>query len=154
VQQASLALLVDNPEQLLYRKRRKTGMQAVDLNLEFDTLGFAPPMLGSPSDIELNPFLDCNIDLSGPVAPGRFRLLISATILEESFIEHNLDSAQHQANSNFQVLLTQSNTLTPAPPTIQSKMPLKTQMPTSLSPSAPKWDRQTKMLRNFLRIVE
>ena len=27
-------------------------------------------------------------------------------------------------------------------------------MPTPLSPSAPKWDGQTKMLRNFLRIVE
>ena len=27
-------------------------------------------------------------------------------------------------------------------------------MPTSLSPSAPKWNRQTKTLRNFLRIVE
>ena len=27
-------------------------------------------------------------------------------------------------------------------------------MPTSLSPSTPKWNRQTKTLRNFLRIVE
>ena len=27
-------------------------------------------------------------------------------------------------------------------------------MPTSLSLSTPKWDGQTKMLRNFLRIVE
>ena len=27
-------------------------------------------------------------------------------------------------------------------------------MPTPLSPSAPKWDGQTKTLRNFLRIVE
>jgi len=33
-------------------------------------------------------------------------------------------------------------------------MPLKTQMPTPLSLSTPKWNRQTKMLRNFLRIVE
>jgi len=33
-------------------------------------------------------------------------------------------------------------------------MSSKTQMPTPLSPSAPKWDGQTKMLRNFLRIVE
>jgi len=33
-------------------------------------------------------------------------------------------------------------------------MPSKTQMPTSLSLSTSKWDGQTKMLRNFLRIVE
>ena len=33
-------------------------------------------------------------------------------------------------------------------------MPLKTQMPTPLSLSTPKWDGQTKTLRNFLRIVE
>jgi len=35
-------------------------MQAVDLNLKSDTLGFTPPMLGSPSDIEPNSFLDRN----------------------------------------------------------------------------------------------
>jgi len=81
-------------------------MQAIDLNLESDTLGFAPPTLGSPSDIELNPFLDHNADPSGPVVPRRFRLSIPAVILEESFIKHGLDSAQHQANSNFQVPLT------------------------------------------------
>ena len=46
------------------------------------------------------------------------------------------------------------NTPTSAPPTTQSKMPSKTQMPTPLSLSAPKWDGQTKMLRSFLRIVE
>jgi len=94
-QQASLASPVNNPEQLLHRRHRKTGMQAVDLNLESDTLGFTPPMLGSPSDIEPNPFLDCNTDPSGPVVPRRFRLAIPAAILEESFIKHNLDSAQH-----------------------------------------------------------
>jgi len=81
-------------------------MQAVDPNLESDTLGFAPPMLGSPSDIELNPFLDHNTDPSGPVVPGPFRLLIPAAILEEPFIEHNLDSAQHQANRNPRLSLT------------------------------------------------
>jgi len=80
--------------------------------------------------------------------------LIPAAILEEPFIEHDLDSAQHQANSNPQLPLMQSNTPTPAPPTTQSKMPSKTQMPTPLSPSAPKWDGQMKTLRNFLRIVE
>ena len=48
----------------------------------------------------------------------------------------------------------QSNTPIPAPPTTQPKMPLKTQMPTPLSLSAPKWDGQIKTLRNFLRIVE
>ena len=46
------------------------------------------------------------------------------------------------------------NTPTSAPPTTQSKMPSKTQMPTPLSLSTLKWDRQTKTLRNFLRIVE
>jgi len=153
-QQAGLASLVDNPEQLLHRRRRRTGTQVVDPNLESDTLGFAPPTLGSPSDIKPNPFLDRNVDPSGPIVPRRFRLLIPAMILEESFIEHNLDSAQHQTNSNFWLPLTRYNTLTPAPPTVQSKMPSKTQMPTPLSPSASKWDGQTKMLRNFLRIVE
>jgi len=111
-------------------------------------------MLGSSSDIELNPFLDRNADPSGPVVPGRFRLSIPTAILEEPFIEHDLDLAQHQANSNPQLPLTQSNTPTPAPPTTQSKMPLKTQMPIPLSPSASKWDEQMKTLRNFLRIVE
>jgi len=33
-------------------------------------------------------------------------------------------------------------------------MPSKTQMPTPLSLSALKWDKQTKTLRNFLRIIE
>jgi len=80
-------------------------MQAVDLNLESDTLGFTPPTLGSPSDIESNPFLDCNADPFGPIVPGQFRLVIPTAILEESFIEHDLNLAQHQANSNFQVPL-------------------------------------------------
>jgi len=113
-------------------------MQAVDLNLESDTLGFAPLTLGSPSDIKPNPFLNRNTDPSGPVVPGWFRLSIPTTILEEPFIEHDLDSAQHQANSNPRLSLIRSNTLTPALPTTQSKMPSKTQMPTPLSPSAPK----------------
>jgi len=59
-------------------------------------------------------------------------------ILEESFIEHDLDSAQHQVNSNSQLPLTRSNTPTLAPLTTQQKMPLKTQMPMFLSPSIPK----------------
>jgi len=33
-------------------------------------------------------------------------------------------------------------------------MPSRTNMPTPLSPSAPKWNGQSKTLRNFLRIVE
>jgi len=33
-------------------------------------------------------------------------------------------------------------------------MPSKTNMPTPLSPSTPKWNGQSKMLRNFLKIVE
>jgi len=118
VQQASLASLVDNPEQLLHRRRRRTGTQAVDPNLESDTLGFAPLMLGSPSDIELNPFLDRNVDPSGPIVPRWFRLLIPAVILEESFIEHDLYSAQYQTNSNFRLPLMQYNTPTPALPTV------------------------------------
>jgi len=95
-------------------------------------------MFGSLSDIEPNPFLDHNIDPSGPIVPGWFRLSIPTAILEESFIEHDLDSAQYQTNSNFRLPLMQSNTLTSAPPIVQSKMPSKTQMPTPLSPSAPK----------------
>jgi len=45
---------------------------------------------------ELNPFLDHNVDPSGPIVPGWFRLVIPAMILKESFIEH-------QANSNSQL---------------------------------------------------
>jgi len=93
--------LFDNIKQLLHRRYRRTGTRAVDLNLDSNTLGFALPTLGSPFDIEPNPFLDHNIDPSGPVVPRQFRLVIPTTILGESFIEHNLDSAQHQANSNF-----------------------------------------------------
>jgi len=81
-------------------------MQVVDPNLESNTLGFAPPMLRSPSDIEPNPFLDRSADPSETVVPGRFRLAIPAAILEESFIEHDLDSAQHQASSNPRLSLT------------------------------------------------
>jgi len=92
-------------------------MQVVDPNLESDTLDFVPLTLGSSSDIDLNPFLDCNVDLSEPIVPGRFRLAIPTTILKESFIKHDLDSAQHQANSNPWLFLIRPNTTTPALPT-------------------------------------
>jgi len=92
-------------------------MQAVDPNLDSDTLGFAPLMLGSPFNIELNPFLNHNVDPSGPVVPGQFRLAIPTVILEESFLKNNLDLAQQQANSNSQSPVMQSSTSTPALPT-------------------------------------
>jgi len=118
------------------------------------------PILGSPSDSEPNPFLETTADLSGPIIPGRFRLTAPPVISEEAFVRAVLEPSPFRIHDSFLTPLTISVTSTPAAtqsPISQEKpdnMPSRTNMPTSLSPSASKWDRQSKTLRNFLRIIE
>ena len=111
-------------------------------------------MLGSPLDVKPNSFLADTTDPSAPVAPGRLRLSIPAAIPEEPLGKDDLEAAQRQTGDSPLSLPPRSDTPTPAATTVPTNMPSKTQMPTPLSPSAPKWDGQTKMLRNFFRIVE
>jgi len=113
------------------------------------------PTLGSPSNIKPNPFLNNTADLSGPTVLGCFSLSIPSPILEMSFTKADLELNTYQTDINLYSASDQSNPLTPVNVNINtSTMPSKTQMPTPFSLSTPKWDRQTKMLRNFLRIVE
>ena len=153
-QQAGQSLLVDNPKQIIQRRHRQTGVQQGEQNLNADPLGFAPPMLGSPLDVEPNPFLADTTDPSAPVASGRLRLSILAAIPEEPLGEDDLEATQQQTDDSLLSPPPRSDTPTPAATTVPTNMPSKMQMPTPLSPSTPKWDGQTKALRNFLRIVE
>jgi len=41
------------------------------------------PSLGSPLDVEPNPFLDTSVERTGPIYPERFSLLSVYVILEE-----------------------------------------------------------------------
>ena len=153
-QQAGQSLPVDNPKQIIQRRHRQTGAQQGEQNPDADPLGFMLPTLGLPLDIELNLFLADTTDPSALVAPGQLRLSILAAIPEEPLGEDNLEATQRQTSDSPLSPPLRSNTLIPAATTIPTNMPLKMQMPTPLSPSTPKWDGQTKMLRNFLRIVE
>jgi len=114
--------------------------------------------LGSLSDVKPNPFLDTSAERTGPIYPGRFSLSSVCVIPEES--------PEELASEVMQVL---SDNLTSLPPsrtstllfinsttTLQTKsdMTAKLNMPIPLSPSAPKWDGQSRTLRKFLRIME
>ena len=153
-QQAGQSLLVDNPKQIIQQRHRQTGVQQREQNPNADPLGFTPPMLGSPLDVEPNPFLADTTDPSAPVASGRLRLSILAAIPEEPLGEDDLEATQQQTDDSLLSPPPRSDTPTPAATTVPTNMPSKMQMPTPLSPSTPKWDGQTKTLRNFLRIVE
>jgi len=124
------------------------------------TLDLTVPTLGSPSDSEPNPFLETTADLSGLIILGQFRLTALSVISEETFVRAILEPSPFRIHDSFLTPLTISVTSTPAAtqsPISQEKpdnMPSRTNIPTPLSPSAPKWDGQSKMLRNFLRIVE
>ena len=153
-QQASQSLPVDNPKQIIQWRHRQTGAQQREQNLDADPLGFTPPMLGLSLDVKLNPFLANTMDHLAPIAPGWLRLSILAAIPEEPLGKDNLKATQQPTGSSPLSPPPQSDTPTPTATTIPTNMPSKMQMPTSLSPSIPKWDGQTKALRNFLRIVQ
>jgi len=125
-----------------------------------ETLDLIALTLGSPSDSEPNPFLETTTDLSGPIIPGWFRLTVPPVISEEAFVRAVLEPSPFRIHDSFLTPLTISETLTPAatqsPISLEKpdNMPSRTNIPTPLSLSAPKWDGQSKMLRNFLRIVE
>ena len=119
---------------------------------------WSTPSLGSPSDIELNPFLNTSVEWTRPTYPERFSLSSICIILEESLEE--LASEMTQAFSDNLTSLPSSRTLmlpfiNPIT-TLQTKsnMTAKLNMPMPLSPSAPKWNGQSRMLRNLLRIME
>jgi len=100
------------------------------------------PSLGSPSDVEPNPFLDTSAEWTGPIYLGRFSLSSVHVIPKESLEE--LISEVTQALSDNLTSLPLSRTLTPPfinPTTtlqIKSDMTAKLNMPMPLSPSAPK----------------
>jgi len=116
------------------------------------------PSLGSLSDVKPNPFLDTLAERTGSIYPERFSLSSVCVIPEES--PEELVSEVTQALSDNLTLLPPSQTSTPpfinSNTTLQTKsdMTAKLNMPMPLSPSAPKWDRQSRTLRNFLRIME
>jgi len=98
------------------------------------------------------------VERTGPIYPGRFSLSGVHIIPEESLEE--LASEVTQALSDNLTSLPPSRTSTPPfinPTTtlqIKSDMTAKLNMLMPLSPSAPKWDGQSRTLRNFLRIME
>jgi len=121
--------------------------------LEWPTLS-----LRSPSDVKLNPFLDTLAEWIRPIIPERFSLSSVCVIPKE--LPEELASEVMQVLSDILTLLPPSQTLmllfiiqaTTLHP-IQN-ITAKLNMPLSLSPSIPKWDGQSRMLRNFLRIIE
>jgi len=78
VQCAGLVHLVDNPEHILQKKARlvaKRRHASMETTSEMSELSEWPtPTLGSPSDVELNPFLDTSVEQIGPIIPRRFSL--------------------------------------------------------------------------------
>ena len=159
-QHVSIVTVVYNPEQLLCRRQTTAANRHSRFKELSETLDLTVPTLGSSSDSEPNLFLETTADLSGPIIPGQFRLTASPVISEEAFVRAILEPSPFRIHNSFLTSLTISETSTPAvtqPPILQEKpdnMPSRTNMPTPLSPSAPKWDRQSKMLRNFLGIID
>jgi len=158
VQQARLVHPVDNPEHILQKKARVVAKRR-RVSSEMSELSEWPtPSLGSLLDVEPNPFLDTSAERTGPIYPGRFSLSSVCVIPEESLEE--LISEVTQALSDNLTSLPPSRTSTPSfinpTTTLQTKsdMTAKLNMPMPLSLSAPKWDGQSRTLRNFLRIME
>jgi len=157
-QRAGLVHPVDNPEHILQKKARVVAKRQC-VSSEMSELSEWPtPSLGSPSDVELNPFLDTSEEQTGPIYPGRFSLSSVRVIPKESLEE--LTSEVTQALSDNLTLLSSSQTSTPPfinpTTTLQTKLDMtaKLNMPMLLSLSTPKWDGQSRTLRNFLRIIE
>jgi len=133
---------VDNLEHILQKKARVVAKRR-RVSSEMSELSEWPtPSLGSPSDVEPNPFLDTSAEWTGPIYLGRFSLSSVHVIPKESLEE--LISEVTQALSDNLTSLPLSRTLTPPfinPTTtlqIKSDMTAKLNMPMPLSPSAPK----------------
>jgi len=133
---------VDNLEHILQKKARVVAKRR-RVSSEMSELSEWPtPSLGSPSDVEPNPFLDTSAEWTGPIYLGRFSLSSVHVIPKESLEE--LVSEVTQALSDNLTSLPLSRTLTPPfinPTTtlqIKSDMTAKLNMPMPLSPSAPK----------------
>jgi len=113
--------------------------------------------LGSPSDVELNPFLDTSAEQTGPIYLGKFSLSSVCIIPKESPEELISEVTQALSDNLTSLLPSRSPTLSINPTTTsqtKSDMTAKLNMLMSLSPSAPKWDGQSRTLRNFLRIMK
>ena len=113
--------------------------------------------LGSPSDVELNPFLDTSAEQTGPIYLGKFSLSSVCIIPKESPEELISEVTQALSDNLTSLLPSRSPTLSINPTTTsqtKSDMTAKLNMLMSLSLSAPKWDGQSRILRNFLKIME
>ena len=113
--------------------------------------------LGSPSDVELNPFLDTSAEQTGPIYLGKFSLSSVCIIPKESPEELISEVTQVLSDNLTSLLPSRSPTLSINPTTTsqtKSDMTAKLNMLMSLSLSAPKWDGQSRTLRNFLRIMK
>jgi len=157
-QRAGLVHLVDNPEHILQKKVRVVAKRQRVSSEMLELSEWPTSSLGSLSDVEPNPFLDTSEERTGPIYPRRFSLSSVHVIPEES--PEELISEVTQVLSDNLTSLPPSRTSTPPfinpTTTLQTKsdMTAKLNMPMPLSPSAPKWDGQSRTLRNFLRIME
>ena len=158
VQHTRLVHPVDNLEHILQKKARIVAKRQ-HVSSEMSELSEWPtPSLRSLSDVKLNPFLDTSVEQIEPIILERSNLSSVCIIPEESSEE--LTSEVMQVLSDILTSLLPSQTLkllfnnsaTTQQP-IQN-MTTKLNIPLPLSPSAPKWDKQSRMLRNFLRIME
>ena len=157
-QHTGLVHLVDNPEHILQKQARIVVKRRHVSSKMSELLAWPTPSLGSLSDVEPNPFLDTSVEQIGPIIPGRSSLSSVHIIPKES--PEELVSEVTQALSNiltslplFQTSMPPFNNSATTQQPIQN-MTAKLNMPLPLSPSAPKWDGQLRMLRNFLRIME
>jgi len=157
-QRAGLVHPVDNPEHILQKKVRVVAKRQRVSSEMLELSEWPTSSLGSLSDVEPNPFLDTSEERTGPIYPRRFSLSSVHVIPEES--PEELISEVTQVLSDNLTSLPPSRTSTPPfinpTTTLQTKsdMTAKLNMPMPLSPSAPKWDGQSRTLRNFLRIME
>jgi len=97
--------------------------------------------LGSPSDVELNPFLDTSAEQTGPIYLGKFSLSSVCIIPKESPEELISEVTQALSDNLTSLLPSRSPTLSINPTTTsqtKSDMTAKLNMLMSLSPSAPK----------------
>ena len=158
MQGARLVHLVDNPEHILQKKARIVVKRRRVSSKMSELLKWPTPTLGSPSDVKSNLFLDTSVKQIGSIILERSSLS-SICIIPEELLEE-LASEMTQVLSDKLTSLPLSQTLTPLfnnSATTQQpiqNMAAKLNMPLLLSSSAPKWDGQSRMLRNFLRIME
>ena len=132
-QRAGLVHPVDNPEHILQKKARVVAKRRRVSSEMSEISDWPTPSLGSPSDVEPNPFLDTSAERTGPIYLGRFSLSSVRVIPEES--PEELASEVTQAFSDNLTSLPPSRTSTPpfinSTTTLQNKsnMSAKLNMP-------------------------